>query len=66
MSTPSPEPQISVALRAVPITSHHLPIDNRGVHQLQLGTTSCVYFTAEVAAQWLPSLQIIANEGNKE
>jgi len=64
MTTPNPEPQISVALRAVPITSHHLPIDNRGVHQLQLGTTSFVYFTAEVAAQWLPSLQIIANEGN--
>lgn len=66
MSTPNPEPQISVALRAVPITSHHLPIDNRGVHQLQLGATSFIYFTAEVAQQWLPSLQIIANEGINE
>jgi hypothetical protein len=40
------------------------PIDGVGI-QLRMSSGNYIYFTPEVAAQWLPVLEAIANEGNK-
>jgi hypothetical protein len=56
------EPTVSLSLTLAPILSEHPPIDDRGVHQLRIGMTTFVNINAEVAKQWLPTIQRIAGE----
>lgn len=54
----------------ISITAHNVireatpPVDGIGT-QLRMGGGNYIYFTPEVATQWLPILTEIANEGNK-
>lgn len=57
---------ISVSITAGAIQSHNPPIDDRRSHQLRINSTSFIHFTPEVAAQWLPVIQQIADEGINE
>lgn len=61
------ESYVSVSITAGEIQAHTQPIDDgRRSHQLRINSTSFIHFTPEVAQQWLPVLQQIANEGINE
>jgi hypothetical protein len=56
------EPIIGLSITAVPIAQHIQPLKDGGRHQVRIGLTHFMYFSPEVAAQWLPVIQKIAEE----
>jgi hypothetical protein len=58
----STEPRIGLSITAAPVEGARPPIG--GLHQLRMGVASFIYFTPEVAKQWIGVLETIAKESN--
>jgi hypothetical protein len=57
------EPRIGLSITAAPIQGERPSLE--GVYQLRMGVASFIYFTPDVARQWIGVLETIAAEESK-
>jgi hypothetical protein len=56
----STEPRISLSITAAPVEDARSVKELQGHYQLRMGALSFIYFTPEVARQWISVLETIA------
>lgn len=60
----SAEPTLGISITASDLTKTGQHSEQTGHHQYRIGSTTFIYFTPEIAKQWIAELETTA-EGNK-